>query len=465
MAAQSGNGFDFCGFTKWRQFSADTISCEKKGTAPLLNVFLHSSSAECWRFLGADDIPQGGSPFDRKKNLTSFQLYLFNEILTKCNKTDCKSRGEIDWIYQHPSVAMTSGDWHNGKQLPVGWIGNQFLTCFTQRFLTFEFYLTPFQPELWTCLLVWIVLIVSSLTIFTIYGGCATKSIVSAGTSGYKSFSPWFLVLSTIFEKSTPVPRKLQRKTFYRLVFGIWAVSAILFTNSYTGGMISTLNAPLPEVRMENWNHVIRDCDEAGMGVSAKTINILSWMNSTGISKYWEDVTSIEGLFEGILTPEILLLNPKHGRELKDLSERNKSKTTDEIDELIRKEVLKCGKTLWISGSDEVLSEYEYLLRNYPRNRWKKSRDMLTPISSRLMFERLDKSSVPKHFQSLIETGIWRRLEEEKRARDLSLRVAPAELEDILRQHPDIADVAVIGIPHEKLGGAPRAYVMPKAKN
>lgn len=226
--------------------------------------------------------------------MTSFQLYLFNEILTKCNKTDCKSRGEIDWIYQHPSVAMTSGDWHNGKQLPVGWIGNQFLTCFTQRFLTFEFYLTPFQPELWTCLLVWIVLIVSSLTIFTIYGGCATKSIVSAGTSGYKSFSPWFLVLSTIFEKSTPVPRKLQRKTFYRLVFGIWAVSAILFTNSYTGGMISTLNAPLPEVRMENWNHVIRDCDEAGMGVSAKTINILSWMNSTGISKYWEDVTSIE---------------------------------------------------------------------------------------------------------------------------------------------------------------------------
>lgn len=130
-----------------------------------------------------------------------------------------------------------------------------------------------------------------------------------------------------------------------------------------------------------------------------------------------------KGLFEGILTPEILLLNPKHGRELKDLSERNKSKTTDEIDELIRKEVLKCGKTLWISGSDEVLSEYEYLLRNYPRNRWKKSRDMLTPISSRLMFERLDKSSVPKHFQSLIETGIWRRLEEEKRARDLSLRV------------------------------------------
>ncbi|XP_021952713.1 probable 4-coumarate--CoA ligase 1 [Folsomia candida] len=45
------------------------------------------------------------------------------------------------------------------------------------------------------------------------------------------------------------------------------------------------------------------------------------------------------------------------------------------------------------------------------------------------------------------------------------LQVAPAELEDILRQHPEIADVAVVGIPHEKLGEAPRAYVVPKTKS
>lgn len=47
---------------------------------------------------------------------------------------------------------------------------------------------------------------------------------------------------------------------------------------------------------------------------------------------------------------------------------------------------------------------------------------MLTPISLRLMFESPDNSLVPQHFQSLIETGIWRRLEEEKQARDLGLR-------------------------------------------
>ncbi|ROT80532.1 hypothetical protein C7M84_000768 [Penaeus vannamei] len=40
------------------------------------------------------------------------------------------------------------------------------------------------------------------------------------------------------------------------------------------------------------------------------------------------------------------------------------------------------------------------------------------------------------------------------------LQVAPAELEDLLREHPDINDVAVIGIPDERAGEVPRAYVV-----
>ena len=31
-------------------------------------------------------------------------------------------------------------------------------------------------------------------------------------------------------------------------------------------------------------------------------------------------------------------------------------------------------------------------------------------------------------------------------------QVPPAELEDLIRSHPDVLDVAVIGIPHEKKG-------------
>ncbi|KAK7076224.1 hypothetical protein SK128_028319, partial [Halocaridina rubra] len=39
-------------------------------------------------------------------------------------------------------------------------------------------------------------------------------------------------------------------------------------------------------------------------------------------------------------------------------------------------------------------------------------------------------------------------------------QVAPAELEDLLRKHPNVTDVAVIGVPDERAGEVPRAYVV-----
>jgi acyl-CoA synthetase (AMP-forming)/AMP-acid ligase II len=45
------------------------------------------------------------------------------------------------------------------------------------------------------------------------------------------------------------------------------------------------------------------------------------------------------------------------------------------------------------------------------------------------------------------------------------LQVAPAELEALLVNHPGIADAAVIGIPNEKSGEAPKAYVVRKSSH
>ena len=44
----------------------------------------------------------------------------------------------------------------------------------------------------------------------------------------------------------------------------------------------------------------------------------------------------------------------------------------------------------------------------------------------------------------------------------LSCQVAPAELEEILRSHPDIEDAGVIGVSDGRAGELPRAFVVPR---
>lgn len=46
-----------------------------------------------------------------------------------------------------------------------------------------------------------------------------------------------------------------------------------------------------------------------------------------------------------------------------------------------------------------------------------------------------------------------------------ALQVAPAELENILRNHPDILEAAVVGISHSKYGEVPKAFVIRAMKS
>ncbi|OXA42080.1 hypothetical protein Fcan01_23305 [Folsomia candida] len=140
-------------------------------------------------------------------------------------------------------------------------------------------------------------------------------------------------------------------------------------------------------------------------------------------------------------TPEMHFLSPKHPRELSDLSERNQTKPKKEISERITAEILKCVKTVWCAGSNELTQEFMYLSRIYYWKRWQRSRDILKVTFLRLVFVDLDNSNIPRNFQSMLESGIWRRLEEEQWARDLTGREKKA------REHePDGTDpVALSG--------------------
>lgn len=44
-------------------------------------------------------------------------------------------------------------------------------------------------------------------------------------------------------------------------------------------------------------------------------------------------------------------------------------------------------------------------------------------------------------------------------------QVAPAELEEIIRSHHKIKDVAVIGVAHDKYGEIPKAFIVPVSED
>lgn len=102
---------------------------------------------------------------------------------------------------------------------------------------------------------------------------------------------------------------------------------------------------------------------------------------------------------------------------------------------------------LWVRGPQ--------IMKGYHNNE-KASDDTVTP-------DGWLKTGDIAHYDDNFEFYITDRLKELIKVK--GFQVPPAELEEILRDHPDIADAAVIGIPHATAGEVPRAYVVPKNPN
>lgn len=109
----------------------------------------------------------------------------------------------------------------------------KFLTCFSERFITFDFYVMPFQLEVWVGLFTTVIVLLSGTALYEKIGKISNSS-----------FSAWLYILANIFEEGGFVPGWFQGKNFYRFVFGSWTLMSVILTNCYNGLMISELNAP-----------------------------------------------------------------------------------------------------------------------------------------------------------------------------------------------------------------------------
>lgn len=118
--------------------------------------------------------------------------------------------------------------------------GSEVMLLFTPTFnqgFSFDVLLKPFEPKVWLCFA-----LISLLAMFFV--GIILKYQLNWGYIESVIFSK-VLFLSTIFDRPTAIPKKLENNTHFRILFGIWMMLLLILTNGYLGLSIKSISANL----------------------------------------------------------------------------------------------------------------------------------------------------------------------------------------------------------------------------
>ncbi|OXA38438.1 hypothetical protein Fcan01_26789 [Folsomia candida] len=333
--------------------------------------------------------------------------------------------------------------------------GYQFLTCHAEPYISFYFYLTPFQTEVWVALGVSICTIVAIMVVVHNFVNQKEK----------QPFSPWMFVLATIFEEGGFIPSKLEKSTFFRILLGIWSIMSVTLTNGYNGIMISELNSPLQLARPEKFDDLI--CQSGGIYSDQAQIREQSWRNltqffmlvheisfggfnslqyrtsqSNGNDKCYKLLSVLQrntwvaelpeflsSLFElankflwsrlkylpHLETFKVLdLFNVKHSFYPSGITQDTNAST---IKQKIEREVVQCGKSVFMARSSELHLENKFLSRKYLGTKFFISDDVVQRFPSGIAFQFALRSRVVKGFKNVVDAGIWTHVEKEELGR------------------------------------------------
>lgn len=188
-------------------------------------------------------IPVSPNPFD-VLGLSPVQrdLYVILAVISSSNSTLKGARGRILSVLQpFQGLSLYSERMYHESLAYTGYSGYRYLSCWSRSGITFEFYLTPFEPEIWWAVLATGILLTAILVIYL-----STKLSTYGGT-----FSLWMYVLAILLDNSVSLPGLLEQRMEYRTIFGVWLLACVLLVNCYTGIMITGLNSPLPVKTLE----------------------------------------------------------------------------------------------------------------------------------------------------------------------------------------------------------------------
>jgi hypothetical protein len=161
--------------------------------------------------------------------MLSLQQILHNEVLFKYNTTYYfRYYMKIRYLQTDTSFQLDTD-----SLVLLDDTATNFLSCYTTPVLSFKMYVQPFQFQLWFC----IGSIISTIVTF-IY-------IYNRKQNLSPSFSPFFFFVSTLVEEPYSVPTALWNDSKFKTITIAWLLTAMIFTNLYSGQMITDVSVPL----------------------------------------------------------------------------------------------------------------------------------------------------------------------------------------------------------------------------
>lgn len=348
--------------------------------------------------------------------------------------------------------------------------GFKFVSCYAERYISFGFYIAPFQPLTWLLIVISLVSIISAVLVYTKARGTVVLT---------SSYSTWLSVLAILLDDSVKAPNKLEECIFYRSIFVHWGPVAIILSNCYTGLMITELNSHLKGLRPESFDDLV--CNKSYLalleGINGFLINKTrlklniekySITMPTDFSKSIEidDNVSLEdNCFDMLSIPansQFKYQNPystdmwyvfqnaayefrrayiyENGSPTRSMFiqyvtylkmqihprrisiEEEPTRYAENCRQYAEEEVANCEKSVFVGEVDNVNYEMKYLSRKYPRQKFAISKETMHDDLVGWSFHGGGKSTVRRNLYAIVESGIYKMLQHERYSRGYSKR-------------------------------------------
>ncbi|OXA64900.1 hypothetical protein Fcan01_00537 [Folsomia candida] len=409
------------------------------------------------------------NPFDRNVNLYA-PWYIGLTILKRSNASLTRYGGQDRLVmFAEENIVELTGLYEVLHQVAMTkWRGFQFVSCYSHKYISFSFYITPFQPATWYFILLSLVSTISAVSIY--------MKIYARDVS--PSFSPWLSFFAMLLEDSVTIPAKLAQSGFYRSIFTHWGPVAVLLSNCYTGLMITELNAPLKGWRPESFEDLVCDkshrslfqgihgvlvnktvlkfnarkysinisrdepkpnsMDNSGLSVRDECFNVLSIPEKSKLEFAYEHPYPLleaelatdyyfQIAYSSEQTPltkdrliqyiiyETMPIFPRR------FLNRDRASISLMYPEIYRKhaeeEVANCEKSVFVGNTDTVKYEMKHLTRKYPGKKFIMGKKTMDERMIGWTFRGNSRSAVRRNFYGIVESGIYKILEEETYSR------------------------------------------------